>query len=750
MALIDDVKTILDEFSPHGWEDLFNNFGIDISTSNLLEELTVKDIKRPEEEDPNKAIPGFKDFSAFGTKAVTPGNPELSLLFHAFASPNVLWADSNSDIRISKFPTLEQLDTIENFIYASANKTIDGFIDDHRKEDLAIVVFANQYRTAVDTPHKMHADMVYSRTGVARIGNADALYNTEKRGFEPLTENPHEIRTLPAKYDLYIAVKRKGSADILGKRFNLALPQEFEGVPIDENLNFWVPIHKLFNGDECLIGLTLDFSLEASHSNEKIAKIHDYVSTAFSTDTGSNPSDRLSYPYKFGDNIAVFNKEKNLVEPVVHDAVVEKAQKDGTNFTLKKEFKFPVNSSGRPLPLESNNNFLALFSSSLEMRDQTRTILFENSNNRSFHRSVPEYAHIRTEVKNGNADDLNDLPEVEKEIANKQYEALHYVDYSGDGFVETKFSDGSFDFADWRKINAYSIVAPPDYFPYCDQVEIFDSLWHGGVWFGRSQALCDLRILPNIRSHRELLFKGIDRFDTCTALICKASSNGRVPSKTEQKVEQRVSYLTDAASGVFAPGWDTSFDLIPNGRDNVPHLAAYGLGSPFPEDAKLCAALSSFWPAVAPDIARSFLWRGRIGETIIPLTDDEIGSTGGLGWDGEQGPIIINDGGIELIKYKRFEYVDYTLNALENKFDYHKLANIDTQEYIDRVNRLVLAKSRVQNSEGLISFIINEGNYIFRFLTDSSVDSEDTDTVTLRINSSITVSVNENNQIHFI
>ena len=28
------------------------------------------------------------------------------------------------------------------------------------------------------------------------------------------------------------------------------------------------------------------------------------------------------------------------------------------------------------------------------------------------------------------------------------------------------------------------------------------------------------------------------------------------------------------------------------------HLAAYGLGSPFPEDSKLCAALSSFWPAV--------------------------------------------------------------------------------------------------------------------------------------------------------
>ena len=54
---------------------------------------------------------------------------------------------------------------------------------------------------------------------------------------------------------------------------------------------------------------------------------------------------------------------------------------------------------------------------------------------------------------------------------------------------------------------------------------------------------------------------------------------------------------------MFAPGWDISVD----GRAGGPeHLAAYGLGSPFPEDSKLCAALSAFWPAVAPDAARTF------------------------------------------------------------------------------------------------------------------------------------------------
>ena len=48
--------------------------------------------------------------------------------------------------------------------------------------------------------------------------------------------------------------------------------------------------------------------------------------------------------------------------------------------------------------------------------------------------------------------------------------------------------------------------------------------------------------------------------------------------------------------------------------------ANYGLGSPFPEDAKLCAALNSFWPAAAPDAGRTF---GRL--TALPLLQQELG-----------------------------------------------------------------------------------------------------------------------------
>ena len=37
---------------------------------------------------------------------------------------------------------------------------------------------------------------------------------------------------------------------------------------------FWVPLHKLFSGPECLQGLDLDVTLSTSHSNEKLRRFH--------------------------------------------------------------------------------------------------------------------------------------------------------------------------------------------------------------------------------------------------------------------------------------------------------------------------------------------------------------------------------------------------------------------------------------------------------------------------------------------
>src|SRR6185437_10571961 len=104
--------------------------------------------------------------------------------------------------------------------------------------------------------------------------------------------------------------------------------------------------------------------------------------------------------------------------------------------------------------------------------------------------------------------------------------------------------------------------------------------------------------------------------------------------------------------GVFAPGWDISTDRTRASGTQVQHLAGYPLGSPFPEDAKLCAALSTFWPAVAPDSTREMEpSRGNQTGTVAPLTDEEIGQVGELSWDGVPGPRVVTVNGSDSVEY---------------------------------------------------------------------------------------------------
>src|SRR5216684_6294591 len=130
----------------------------------------------------------------------------------------------------------------------------------------------------------------------------------------------------------------------------------------------------------------------------------------------------------------------------------------------------------------------------------------------------------------------------------------------------------------------------------------------------------------------------------------------------------RSSTLPDDAAGEFAPGWDVSVDVQGDIETGTPHLAAYGLGSPFPEDAKLCAALSTFWPAVAPDVYRTMSMHTgnpRLRGTVAPLTDEEIGQIGSLPWDGVPGPRVIQMNGQTFVEMASFLNVDYVASAVE-------------------------------------------------------------------------------------
>jgi hypothetical protein len=248
-----------------------------------------------------------------------------------------------------------------------------------------------------------------------------------------------------------------------------------------------------------------------------------------------------------------------------------------------------------------------------------------------------------------------------------------------------------------RRRSAYSLVTAPDFFPSTDQRELMEwtaqrvpSRLRRTIWRITPDPLSDERFAPNLTLAGSG-FRADD--DTVTAIVSLPLTPPVRPTRLEIARTDRHSHLPDDAAGVFAPGWDISVD----GRAGGPeHLAAYGLGSPFPEDSKLCAALSAFWPAVAPDAARTFQ-PDRDWPTVAPLTDEEIGIVGNLPWDGVPGPRLVRVDGADVVDYPSLDHTDYVANSLDGRFTLALTGTIQEQEYQARV----LAMARVYDALGV-------------------------------------------------
>src|ERR1044071_2356123 len=161
MVLIDEVKKICGRLAPHGWAELLMQHGLDITAANLDQEMlkNLPDIKRGRK--------GFEDFAWEGKRGIEPGHPARSLLYHALASNNVLLKADGSPLTV--FPTLAEINTVENYVFGIRPPTLQELSKRANKAPLAVVVFSSEYRPAAQTCHKKHADLVCSRTGVARV-----------------------------------------------------------------------------------------------------------------------------------------------------------------------------------------------------------------------------------------------------------------------------------------------------------------------------------------------------------------------------------------------------------------------------------------------------------------------------------------------------------------------------------------------------------------------------------------------------
>lgn len=679
MALKGEVLKLCNKLTKNGWRDLIlsvtnNELDIKQSSANKLKEALLKPI-----DEINRGIPGFDDYRLDGNQGITPRSFSKSLLYHALASPNVV------DSSLTYYPSLEDLDLIENFIYSlgiqiEEDRQSLARLKERYGSKLVIAVFAYQYRTWEESSHRAHADMNYARTGISRVGTAKPVYDSERRSFWVGDEDGHNS-VLPCRYGAFLAIKEKGR-NIQGD-FSI-----MDATNRDNSLDFVVPIYKLFNGSECLLDTSnLELNFESYHRNEKLRRTHD--SQIRNTIPINSDYDQNEFPFVIDDNTqpgflySVSNFMGSLIVEPTEGKTSEPAIQNG------KYVAFNV-----PRINETNR-----FNSSFQ-------IPAINGN----WREAPEYVNIRQRVESTNVinpevdiEDLNDLPlhSLNDLLNGGGYLAVDFIDRTADGIIKV------INFDDLPNYAAYSLITAIDFFPLVNQRDIYrwdnsDNIRHFSQ--GGSRPISDGRIQANINHF-------ISEDTRTHSAVVSSKKSVEVDDNLKSSNQLSLSYLPDAASGVFAPGWDISMDI----ENGTPFYAAYGLGSPFPEDAKLCAALNSFWPAAAPDASRTFFVSKTLSSNIrnggafdsqflerkpaaIPLTDEElgiypryanaIGVASKLGWDGEHGPFIETDVDGEYVNYADIARSDYTLNAWNGLMNMDLLKKITTSQLIDRMEAL--------------------------------------------------------------
>jgi hypothetical protein len=490
MALIDQVRQVLDRLAPLGWGDLLGRHGLDVTAADLAQELAKPlQVKR--------GLQGFEDFALEGTRGIEPGSPSRSLLYHSLASPRVQEGPGIS--RLEDFPTLAEIDVVENYVFGSAPPSLDDLRQRVGGVPLAVAVFAYEYRPASHTCHKRHADLVFARTGVSRVGDTGPLYRARFRGFVPyVDEDAHAFRVCPARYGVFLAVQRSGARDDF-------CPMRFgpPGDPRESDLTrrFWMPVHKLFAGGECLRGLAgpLEVALHARHLNEKLRRVHLALRGGLvgqPHDTGWDEPDISNPPFRFEEGLADWSADPTyppgVLVPVPHPLVEPARYRDEP-----LAFVVPPNQP---------------FASSLALPPRAGA------------RSAPEFVHVRTRLLDAaETENLNDTADVAGAVGQGNYRALHYVDFTADGAVTASCSllaDPALQVA--GPVAAYSLVTAPDFFFLADQRELTE--WtdtlsptlRDSVWNIRPDTLSDQRLAANLQLPGQP-FDPTD--DTCTAIL---------------------------------------------------------------------------------------------------------------------------------------------------------------------------------------------------------------------------------------
>ncbi len=665
--LIESVAAACKRLAPLGWRQLLldaTGGELDIAAANLRAELT-KSLGRID-----RNCPGFGDFDTAGSRAIEQGAPEQSLLYHAFASPDVVTDKNRRDL--AGFPMLAEIDAVENFVYGVTPPTLANLRKRAGAQKIALATFALQYRNTPNSALGRHAELCFSRAGIARLGTIGPTYDARLRAFACVDPaKPFEFPVVPQRFAAYLAVQMNGNSKVFG-------PQD--ATDKDNGRQFWVPIHKLFNGKECIKDLHLALELIRDLRNDGLARFHRYLDTA-GYENNWRGSDLENFPFLIrNEKLASLSSHASFGPGVIEPRPAPLA----TPSEYKgRPLTFPVDGNVTSDPTNLEFSTLQILPAAQEdpAKPEPPSYMYDTSPDTQ--RPAPEYLNVRHRVlANNQVDNLNLRPDLLDIIHAGGYQAQHYTDFTGDGWVEARCPQLEEEFkkldSGFKNVPAYCMIAPPDFFPNVSQRDLM-TWWnndvpkeiHDALWAIPPLALSQTRIAANIDLPIGFSIDDV----TVTAIVTQPSnSDGPVQAPNGPPVPEQQTGLPDSAPGIFDPGWDTSQGIYftDPGTPLQKFLAAYGLGAPFIEDAKLCAALGAYWPGVSPDATRTFQPEKLLGgkkypwPTTVPLTDEEIGiepAAGGkwMPWDGVPGPTLREVGGRKVVSYHdamRADYID--------------------------------------------------------------------------------------------
>lgn len=647
---------------------------------------------------------GYDDFS--GERLVQPGFPAYSLFFHTLASPRV------RPQGIKAYPALAQIDLLENYIYALCSwKQLKSVYGITTNEDLVFAVFAYEYRPAFKTPHHAYADVVYSRTGIARVGDEPLHYDSLNRCF---TNTPADagrekhVATTPARYGLFLARKVSNGS------ISLLTTGTHKGADSKDDRNdgcktFLQPVRKIFNDDLLVGGSEIEFT--ETHKSVKLEKLVEIRNVTIlhnlkpTTRTSKHLIVQCDKTRNTGSSFLVISKPEGLIRPaqegsrtlffkVPHKETTEYDNRFFTALSTQKVEDVEL--------LDGNNDLGRIYNRYADPRNQPMFVNITNEADDTLHNTfhaIPKGndSGFETKVNDGN------------------YYAPLFEDSLCDGKVSAHVAT-----LNLQKLKglgahclpAFSIVTAPDFFPQVDPLDLvsFDlapgnsnesNFYEGGV-----ASLATARIKPNPK----MIDTDADKTsDTYLAVLSGSLKNNtgispEMVKRYKDPVADRgydiSGFLPDVASSVFAPGWDVTYCSIDNTHDI--YIGTEGLGSPFIEDMKFCSALNGMWPATSPDAARTYQGGLEVkfrNPTAVPLLDVEIGicadSPAGsghacTGWDGEQGPYLQQKDNKWKVNFTDVGRADAVSNALNGTIDMSKLRKLRAAELISRMQCLKL------------------------------------------------------------